>query len=584
MVADFENFDTFAIDLETTGLNPVDSRILLCQIGFGDKDYVIDARKVDLAPLLPFLQSKRWKKLLFNAKFENTFFQHFYQTELFNVFDCFLAERVIYPDNKWGNSFEDLALKYLNVQLDKAVRKSFPKVRNGEFSERQKKYAAEDVQYLFPLWREQAKLLEEKKLSRVAELEFELASVTASMELTGVQIDVPRWRGKVKEYENRKEESRQRMFSILFDDNNVMDEQMGMFERSPINLKSQPKLLDALRKIGLDIDNTDERTISQIDHPAARELLVYRKAQKVIDAYGESVLEKIHPFTGKIHAEFQQLGTETGRYSCKHPNLQQMPKEFRECFIAGKNYVFVGADYSQIELRILAEISNDPKLVAAFKSGHDVHKSTASFMFNVPQDSVTEDQRFQAKTLNFGIMYGMGPPKLMDTLNTEAERNGQPKINVRQAQAILNRYKATYRRATNWLDQVGTRALREGYAETLYGRKRFFNRPKDNLDENSYKKQISAISRQGANTPIQGTSADITKLAMLNLHRELKDFGFRGKIVLTVHDEIVVLAHKTQAESIKELVTDSMTRSAEQIIKSVPIKVDPYIAEIWKKG
>jgi DNA polymerase-1 len=302
-----------------------------------------------------------------------------------------------------------------------------------------------------------------------------------------------------------------------------------------------------------------------------------------MDAYGENIIEKIHPFTGRIHADFKQLGTETGRFSCKDPNLQQMPKAFRECFISGEGYVFVGADYSQIELRILADVSGDDALSAAFKSGADVHVATAASMFNIPYADVTEEQRFAAKTLNFGIMYGMGVGKLMDSLNVEAEKTGQPKVNIRQVQAILIRYKKTYRKATMWLESAGRKALREGVSETMYGRKRFYTRPISSLDRELYDKTLKGIERQGANSPIQGTCADITKIAMLSLYNNLKEYGYRGNIVLQVHDEIVVLAHKTQAEPIKELVVESMMVAAESILKNIPIKVDAYISEIWKK-
>lgn len=583
VLADIRGKEVISLDLETTGLNPIDSRILLCQVGTSDIDWVIDVRKVSLEPLLPILRDRDVRKIIFNADFEDKFFQHFYKTGIYNVFDCYLAERVLAPDERSGQAFEDLALRYLDVKLDKAVRKSFASVRK-DFTERQIKYAAEDVQYLFPLYEQQQKALAEKNLIHVAELEFALATVTASMELAGVAIDVEKWRAKIREYETKLVESREKMFSIMFDDNDVLDEQLGMFERVGINLQSPKQILEAFNKLGIDMEKTDERTISLINHPAAQELLTYRKIQKIINAYGYKLLDKIHPFTQKIHAEFRQVGTETGRYSCAEPNLQQMPEEFRECFKADEGHLFVGADYSQIELRVLAELSQDPKLVAAFTSGLDLHSATASAMFDVPIEKVTKDQRFAAKTLNFGLTYGMGPEKLMDSLNAEAKKDGRPQINMRQAQAIHSKYKATYRGATDWLDNTGKRALRSLYAETIFGRKRFFNLPTSNLDRKKYENQLAGIKRQGANTPIQGTSADITKAAMLSLHETLQEYGYRGKLILTVHDEIVVLAHNTQAEAIKDVVVECMIRSGQELIKSVPIKVDAFISEIWKKG
>lgn len=582
MVANFANTNVISLDLETTGLNPLDSRIIVCQIGFGDHEYVIDTRKVDITPILPFLASNKWLKIIFGAKFETKFFLHYHDTQINNTFDCFLAERIIYPDNLWNNSFEDLAKKYLDVTLDKKVRKSFLTTK-GDFTDRQKKYAAEDVQYLFPLWEKQKKLLEEKGQVKISELEFPVATVVADMELTGVPINVEKWRGKIINYNKELEESRQRMFGILFDDNNILDEQLGMFERAAINIQSQPKMLDALQKLGLDIDKTDERTLERHKHPAAQELLKYRKLQKIISAYGDSIIAKVHPFSGRIHADFKQLGTETGRFSCKEPNLQQMPEEFRECFTGDGDYLIVGADYSQIELRILAEISGDKALSAAFISGFDVHSATAALMFNIPLSDVSKEQRFAAKTINFGIMYGMGIPKLMDSLNVENNKNKQPLVNIRQVQAIQYRYKQAYRQATDWLESAGKRAIREGVSETMYGRKRYYERPQSSLDRKAYERQLAGIERQGANSPIQGTSADITKLAMIDLYANLKDYGFRAHIIIQIHDEIVLLAHKTQVETIKNLVVESMMTSAQRILTHVPIKVDSYIADSWKK-
>lgn len=528
------------------------------------------------------MNSEQWLKIIF-TKFEDKLFQFFYFTQINNLFDCFLAERVINPDSSWNNSFEDLAKKYLEIELDKPVRKSFLKPIQT-FSERQIKYAAEDVQYLFPLWQKQKRLLEEKNLTHIAELEFRVVPAVSRMELTGVQIDIPKWRGLVKDYKKNLDESKQKMYKILYDDNFIKEEQLGIFERDPgINLGSPIQLKNAFSALGIDIDNTEERTLEKINHPAAKELLNHRKIEKVINSYGENIINRVHPFTGRIHADFKQLGTETGRFSCKEPNLQQMPEAFRGCFVSGEGLCFVGADYSQIELRILADVSGDKALRAAFRSGQDVHVATAASMFGVPIADVTKEQRFAAKTLNFGIMYGMGVDKLKDSLNVENEKSGQPTLNIRQVQSIMSRYKKTYRAATEWLESAGKKAIREGYSETMYGRKRFYERPVSSLDRKAYERKLAGIHRQGANSPIQGTCADITKIAMLSLYNDLKEYGYRGNIVLQVHDEIVVLAHKSQAEQIKEVVVNSMMLAAESILKNVPVKIDSYIAEIWKK-
>jgi DNA polymerase-1 len=258
-----------------------------------------------------------------------------------------------------------------------------------------------------------------------------------------------------------------------------------------------------------------------------------------------------------------------------------MPDEFRQC-VSLKDYKIIAADYSQMELRILAELSQDPAFVNAFHTGHDLHTSTAAQMFNIPIESVTKDQRFVAKTINFGLAYGMGANKLMDILNYGKPSSEQ--LSYSKVRDLFSKYRKTYHKNTQWLQEAGKRAYRIGYSETLGGRKRFYIRPADDLDESERDRQIAHIKRQGANSPIQGTNADITKLAMNNLHKDLEDYGYPAKIILQVHDEIVVLAHKRAAEPVKEMMKESMLKSAETYIKSVPVMVDAYISDVWKKG
>ena len=578
VLADFGKYDVFALDLETTGLNPLDSRILLCQIGFGDKQYVINAI-VDLKPLNPFFESQKWLKLIQNAKFEEAFIQHHLGAKINNVFDTKLAEQLV-TGNLHGTSLEVLAAKYAGVTLDKSVRMSFTEIKPLEaFSDAQLEYAALDVVVLFPIWEKQKALLEESGQTAIADTEFQVTNVIASMELEGVPIDTVKWKLKMVHYADEHEASRLKMNEILFPP--TVMEQQGLFVRDAINLNSPKQLKEAFGNIGVKLDATNEREIGIINHPAAKELLNYRRLQKIMSSYGETFLGEVHPFTGRIHPDWQQIGTATGRFSCKSPNLQQMPDEFRQC-VSLQDHAVVVADYSQIELRILAEYSGDQKFMEAFASGEDLHKATAAAMFTVKLEDVTKEQRFIAKTINFGLAYGMGPNKLMDILNQESMKEGKgSKFQIRQVQMIMNRYKNTYRDVIAWLHQAGELAYRNGYSQTMLGRRRFFTRP--DMTQPNYIQEIASIKRQGANAPIQGTNADITKIAMVNLHNDLEDYSYRAKIIIQVHDEIVVLAHKRHAEAVKEVVVESMLKSASSVLKKVPVKVDAYVSDIWKK-
>lgn len=579
MVSRFSEYSSISLDLETTGLNPLDSRLLLCQISFPDVNYVINTSKVDISPILPFLADPKWTKIIQNAKFDTKFILHNFGVKTNGIFDTKLAEHLLTSDEAWSStSLKTLAKKYLDIELNKDVRESFINMGSIEaFSDEQIGYAAKDAEILFNIRYNQQKQLEDKGLTNVAQLEFELAPIVGDMELTGVPIDQKKWNSKLAAYREEHEASRLKMHELIFDEGKL-DEQQGMFERDSINLNSPKQILEAFRAIGIDLNATNEREIALINHPAAKELLNYRRLQKILSSYGSTFLDEIHPFDGRIHADYQQIGTATGRFSCKKPNLQQMPDEFRQC-VSLENYKIVVADYSQIELRILAELSGDEAFLNAFRTGEDLHKSTAATMFGIPVDTVTPEQRFIAKTINFGISYGMGPNKLMDMLNQKREPKHYLKFN--QVSSIMKKYKDTYHRVNEWLQEAGNLAYRRGYSETIYGRKRFFTRPQGGPD---FDKEVASVKRQGANAAIQGTSADITKLAMLNLYEDLKQYNYDAHIILQVHDEIAVLAHKSQAESVKYLIEESMTSSGEMLLKQVPVVVDAYVGDMWKKG
>lgn len=568
----------------------------MCQIGFpDDTQFVIDARKVDLTPFLPYLRSRKWKKLFFNGEFEGKFFWKHYNTPINHVFDCYIGERIIHPDNLGGNSFEDLALKYLNVQLDKQTRKSFLGGQAGPFNERQIRYGAEDVKYLFPLYEILAKEIEKNNLTHIADLENDVVTVVANMEVAGVPIDAEKWRTILQEYILEHEDARKRTLSMFLgkppEEFEKLGTQTSLFDdedkdllSDPLNLNSPDQLKKAFAHLGINVTSTKEQVIALIRHPAAEELTNYRRLQKLISSYGEeSVLSKIHPFTGRIHADWQQLGAETGRFSCRHPNLQQIPEKLRKAIGGVENYVVLGADFGQMELRILAQESKDPVLVDSFINGKDVHTVTATLMFGTTADKVTKEQRYAAKTLNFGITYGMKLGKFTDSLNIEAKKDGRPLVTMGQARSLMDLYKTTYKTANQYLESVGWEALRSGYVETKFGRKRWFNPPDTNQSPKAYQGQVEAIKRAAANMPIQGNNADVTKMAMIEIHNELRDYGYRANIILQVHDEIVLLAHKSQVEDIIPIVEAAMVKSGQRMLPDIPVIVESYANEYWPK-
>lgn len=567
--------------------------MLLCQVATPDKSFVVDARKINLSPLIPYLADPEWTKMIHQAKFEQSFIQHFYKHPIMGVYDTMLAESVIDPDLRGRISLNASSIKYLGRELDKSIRETFFNMPdNREFTQEQIAYAASDTDVLFGIREAQIPQLKELDVEAIADLEFQVAGVAAAMELTGVPIDKDKWAELIKEYGEKHEQSRLRMHEILYDEGGL-SEQTALFVRDNIDLGSPKQVIEAFEKLGIKVPvlvdkhtgksrkSVDERSLQMIDHEAAREMLKYREYDKALTSYDSTFLDKIHPFDGRIHAEFNQLGTETGRFSCEKPNLQQLPADFRKC-VSDPEYFVISADYANIELRILAELSGDPALTKAFLGGSDPHKATASMMFNIPLDTVTKEQRFIAKTINFGISYGMGPKKLMDKLN-----EGKPvreRFNFVQVMNLHKKYKTIYKGAMEWLEETGKLGFRSGFSKTILGRKRFYRRPnRDDLDEKEYERQLGGLLRQAANSPIQGSNADITKIAMVRLDARLREEGWKANIMAQVHDEIVLLAHKKQAEQVKLVVEEVMTEAAQELIKSVPIKVDAIVSDSWNK-
>jgi len=290
--------------------------------------------------------------------------------------------------------------------------------------------------------------------------------------------------------------------------------------------------------------------------------------QKALTSYGQNMIELIHPVTGRLHADFRQIGAPTGRFSCTNPNIQQVPHatEYRRCFSGhpeGRKLVI--ADYSQIELRILAEFSGDQGFMDAFNSGADLHKVTASQVFNVPLDQVSVDQRSFAKRLNFGVVYGIGAQRFSMLTG----------LTVSEAENVLRKYFATYVQLDNYLREAANRAIHDRQARTASGRLVRFR-----FDEKD-RQQISMTQRNGKNTPIQGTSADILKRAMRLLQGELSNTNAR--IVNIIHDEIVVETDADEAEEIAKRVERAMCLAGEEYLKSVPVKVETEIADEWVK-
>lgn len=570
---DLAQREVMALDVEGDGLDPHMMNLILMQIGTPEKAYIFNA-KLDLTSLRTILENDKVLKILQNGKFDYSALKVVKGVEVANMFDTMLAERILTTGLQRENSLEDLAAKYLGVALDKdwAALNWVATAKSGRVSKAQLKYAANDVLVLFPIYEKLLAALQREKLMPVAALEFSLVPVVAEMEVRGSLIDEKKWRENLQVLMNRRDEIAAQIQQELQPFFRV--KQVDLFGNSHdvLNLNSPAQIMEAFRKLGLDLPSTGEAILAKTNHPVARLLLQYREAEKLITAFGENLLTKVHKKTGRIHPDFMQIGADTGRFACSDPNLQQIPTDstFRSCFVPAKGYKFVVADYSQIELRIMAELSEDPAFMKAFKNDEDLHTRTASEMYNVPLEKVDKKMRFNAKSINFGLMYGRGANSLAVQLGVTSEEAGK----------LLEKYFTTYRKVKMWLDKAGREAVRKGYSTTLAGRKRWFKEadPGDPL----YHRLVSHIERQGKNTPIQGSSADMTKYALVGIYRALREGHYDAFPIHTVHDEIVVEVREDQAKPVRDLVEKEMIKAGERLLRKVPVKVDAKIAAAWE--
>ncbi|MEZ5346921.1 MAG: DNA polymerase [Pyrinomonadaceae bacterium] len=571
----FSPEEYIGFDTETTELDPFDGEIRLVQLSNGKNTVVIDLnlfkkfgdlRKIsELDPLRKILSAKKPVKVAHNAKFDAKWIAHHLGVELGGTFDTFLASQIISAgDQDRRHNLAEVASFFLGTELDKSEQVSDWSAE--ELSRSQVEYAAKDAATMIPLREKISEKLREDGLEGVAELEFACVTPIAVMELNGFYLDADRWREQLEKVKAQQDDVGMELQKLL----SAGVAQASLFGVAEINLNSQQQVTDALRNLGVPVtDSTRGWELQPLanEYPVVEKLLEYRKIAKSISSFGENILEFIRPETGRIHADFRQIGAPTGRCSCSKPNLQQIPheKEYRRCFRAEDGNKLIIADYSQIELRILAEFSGDENFINAFKSGEDFHATAAAQVFGVKPEEVTPDQRTFAKRLNFGVVYGIGSQRF-------AMMTG---VSQTEAEDILRKYFTTYRGLDEWLRGAAARARDERSARTASGRLARLR-----FDETD-RQQTASAQRYGKNMPIQGTSADILKLALRILHDAFQ--GTTARLVNIVHDEIVIEAAESEAEEAAKKLEASMIRAAEEYISRVPVKVDVMISDEWAK-
>lgn len=491
-----DRYNILEVDTEGTALDPYSCETTLIQIGVPGMAYVFDVRdklpdiNINGKLFKEILQDKSKLKLLQNANYDTKVLKVQYGYHIENIYDTMLAEQLMTLGIQFrGFSLAVLVDKYLHMTMEKEIRGTFSDYY-AEFKPEQLQYAASDVCTLDVIRNMQWKRIAKYGLEEALDLEMQFIKPLAEMELNGIELDVVKWRVIMGDAKKEAVALKQNIEDSL----RCTQDQTTLFGVSSINIDSPKQLLASLNKLGIKMEKTDEEALSRYKgHKTIDAILKYRKLNKLVTTYGEAVVNRINPKTGRLHTRFNQM-VQTGRMSSNSPNLQNIPgkQKFRSCFVAGKGKVLITDDMSGAELRIMGDMSEEPNFIKAYNEGLDLHTLNASNIYNVAYDKVETFQRKASKAVTFGLCYGMSPVGLSKRL----------KISKRKAEDIINAYFDANDRLSKWLNKAEKSAVKNGYSESVSGRKRFYNVPA--YDDSDRKRIISSIGRKGKNAPIQG--------------------------------------------------------------------------------
>ena len=599
------NKSVLGIDTETQGFDFLTKQMIMFQIGDEHEQFVIDTRHVSIEPLKEILESHDTTKILHNAKFDYKFIKRWSNIQLENIFDTYLAEKILHCGKaNHGFSLTACTERYLNINLNKAERNKFVEQGSLPFTQFQIDYGAKDVEYLIHIREKQLRLVSKANLQEVIALENSVVKVLSEIEYEGIQLNKEQWLHLANQNKSKATDLFKELDKIVYNHSKLSKYTRGvqfdMFltqeeqRQSTINWDSPLQVLKVFQMLIPKLEDVNANSLYKYrhNHELINEYLKYKEVSKLFTTYGEEFFKYIK-IDDKVHTNFQQI-LNTGRMSSSDPNMQQIPSDnkYRNCFIAPKDYVFVSSDYSSQELNVIAFGSKDPVFLSALQNNEDLHSVCAELVFkdkwydaalldckytmykqkcNCPEH---KNLRTQVKGINFGLAYGMGPHKLSDTLD----------IPLKEASELIDKYFEAFPSIKNFLTKLGNFGKRNGYILTYspFRRKRFFTEwdgpattPKD----------LGMIERASKNTPIQGSSADMTKLALVKVYdyiqaNQLQD---RVKIVMTVHDQIDTICHKDYADEWSKILTNLMEEAADVIITNRLLKAETEISEVWKK-
>ncbi len=579
LVKALEQQSQFSFDTETTGIDPHQAEIVGMSFSFqaGEAYYVpvsaeMNEAKKTVSYFKSVLENTAITKIGQNIKYDMSIMKWYDVEVAGNLYDTMITHYLCEPDLR--HKLDYLTESYLDYKMV-PIEDLIGKGGKNQLSmrdvslEKVKEYAGEDADLTLQLAPVMKKLMAENELDPLyKDIEEPLIRVLCDLEYEGIRIDASFLNDYSKELEKLIIEKEQEIYKNAGVHFNIASpKQVGevLFDRLKVPYR--------WKKTSTGQYSTDFDKLTELagEHIVIDSILEHRKFSKLKSTYVDALPTMVNPRTGRVHSNFNQARAATGRLSSENPNLQNIPikdeagREIRKAFVPrDEEHVLMAADYSQIELRIIAEISNDTSMLEAFVAGNDFHRATAAKVYGVPYDEVTSEQRRNAKTVNFSITYGAGATNL----------SRQLAISRKDATDLIQNYFREFSGLKNYMDQTVSFARENGYVKTLLGRRR-------NLRDINSRNTLTSSNaeRVAINTPIQGTAADMIKIAMINIHKALKEQNFRSKMILQVHDELVFDVYKPELEKLKVLVTDLMKNAIPTL--KVPILVEIGVGNNW---
>jgi len=570
--------DKFCFDTETTGIDPNNSELVgmsFCFKPFEAFFVILPENYQECLEILkdfkPFLEADKVLKIGQNIKFDLAILKWYEINVKGKLFDTMLAHYLIEPDMKHGMDYlAETYLNYKTVHIDELIGKKGREQRTMRdvSPEIVSDYACEDADITYRLYEVFDPMLDKAGLRKLfEETEIPLVPVLAAMEAEGVMIDTSVLKDFSVQLAREVRDVEEQVYDLAGQLFNIgSPKQLGEILYEKLRITDKPARTATKQY------STSEDVLAKMmyRHPIIPLILDYRSLTKLKSTYVDVLPTLISQRDKRIHTSYNQAVAATGRLSSNNPNLQNIPirtdrgKEIRKAFVPrSSDFILVSADYSQIELRIIAHMSGDKNMIEAFKQGIDIHAATASRVYGIPVTDVTSEMRRNAKAVNFGIIYGQSAFGLSERLN----------IPRREAASIIDAYFAQYSGIRNYMDKTIEFARSHGYVETLLGRRRYLR------DINSANAVVRGFAERNAiNAPIQGSSADMIKIAMIHIHEDLEKMKTRSRMILQVHDELVFDVHKSELEMMKPLIHDRMKHA---LPLDVPIEVEVDAGENW---